>query len=150
MVAAWRRACSACNLLRVMAGESYVDIGGEFVLMTCQAVEHDPEKRFARACANLFFSETNMSLRTFNEEEIEKHNSADDCWVVVDGEVYDVTKFLDEHPGGKKILLKEAGKDASKVFHKFHDAAAVLRKYVRFYIDFYHLPDLTESVFFHQ
>ena len=33
-------------------------------------------------------------------EEISKHNSQDDCWVVVDGKVWDITDFAPEHPGG--------------------------------------------------
>jgi len=49
-------------------------------------------------------------------------------WVVVDGTVYDVTKFLDEHPGGPKILKRTAGKDASKQFWKYHNEH-VLKKY---------------------
>lgn len=33
-------------------------------------------------------------------EEISKHNNVDDCWIVVDGKVWDITEFAPEHPGG--------------------------------------------------
>ena len=37
-----------------------------------------------------------------------------DCWLGIDGLVYDVTKFLDDHPGGPEIVLEHAGKDATQ------------------------------------
>ena len=40
-------------------------------------------------------------------------SSRDSCWVVINGQVYDVTDFLDEHPGGAAIILKYGGKDAT-------------------------------------
>lgn len=52
--------------------------------------------------------------------EVAKHNSASDCWVIVHGKVYDVTEFLPEHPGGSKIILKYAGKDATEEFDPIH------------------------------
>lgn len=65
---------------------------------------------------------------TFTLEEIHTHNSEKDAWVVVDGVVYDVSKFAEFHPGGKYVLLKMAGQDASEVFNEYHDEA-VLTKY---------------------
>ncbi|KAK9481400.1 FMN-dependent dehydrogenase-domain-containing protein [Lipomyces japonicus] len=53
-------------------------------------------------------------------EEIAKHNTKESCWVIVHGKAYDVTDFLPEHPGGQKIILKYAGKDASKEFDPIH------------------------------
>ncbi|GAA5852663.1 hypothetical protein JCM8547_002581 [Rhodosporidiobolus lusitaniae] len=53
-------------------------------------------------------------------KEIASHNTAESAWVVVDGGIYDVTEFLEDHPGGKKVLLKACGKDSSKQFWQFH------------------------------
>ncbi|KAF3939614.1 hypothetical protein ABW19_dt0202511 [Dactylella cylindrospora] len=53
-------------------------------------------------------------------EEIAKHNSAESCWVIIHGKAYDVTEFLPEHPGGSKIILKYAGKDATEEFDPIH------------------------------
>lgn len=52
--------------------------------------------------------------------EVAKHNHAKDCWVIVNGRAYDVTEFLPEHPGGQKIILKYAGKDATEEFVPVH------------------------------
>mmetsp|Transcript_14285 Transcript_14285/g.24438 ORF Transcript_14285/g.24438 Transcript_14285/m.24438 type:complete len:616 (+) Transcript_14285:50-1897(+) len=52
--------------------------------------------------------------------EVAKHNSKDDCWVVVNGQVLDATPFLAEHPGGAKAILLYAGKDASEEFNMIH------------------------------
>ncbi|KAI8056574.1 acyl-CoA dehydrogenase/oxidase [Syncephalis plumigaleata] len=51
-----------------------------------------------------------------------------DCWVIIHGKVYDVTKFLNEHPGGRKVIMNVAGTDATKQFDAFHNAG-ILEKY---------------------
>ncbi|PWN88910.1 putative cytochrome b5 [Acaromyces ingoldii] len=58
--------------------------------------------------------------KTFEADEVKKHTSEQSAWVVVDGGVYDVTSFLDDHPGGKKILLRNCGKDSSEAFWTYH------------------------------
>ncbi|KAF2262627.1 hypothetical protein CC78DRAFT_534665 [Lojkania enalia] len=52
--------------------------------------------------------------------QVAEHNSKDSCWVIVHGRAYDVTEFLPEHPGGSKIILKYAGKDATEEFEPIH------------------------------
>ncbi|KAG1815708.1 cytochrome b5-like heme/steroid binding domain-containing protein [Suillus subaureus] len=49
-------------------------------------------------------------------EELKAHSTKDSLYVLIHGEVYDVTKFIDEHPGGDDVILAEAGKDATQAF----------------------------------
>merc|ERR1719469_1781796 len=56
----------------------------------------------------------------FSEEEVAKHTTKDDCWVILDGKVLDVTNFLSEHPGGELAILTFAGKDATEEFNMIH------------------------------
>ena len=62
------------------------------------------------------------------KEEVAKHNTESDCWIVIDAVVYDVTKFLNSHPGGKGVILGLAGRDVTSDFYDFH-ARDVLEKY---------------------
>jgi len=55
-------------------------------------------------------------LKEYTEEEVAKHCSKEDVWIVVKGKVYDVSGYVEEHPGGDAIL-KNAGKDATEGFH---------------------------------
>ncbi|KAJ3290716.1 hypothetical protein HK104_006566 [Borealophlyctis nickersoniae] len=67
-------------------------------------------------------------MTTHSPDQVAQHSSPEDAWIIIDGKVYDVTKFADDHPGGKKVLMKAAGKDASKQFAQFHNPS-VLQKY---------------------
>jgi len=58
--------------------------------------------------------------RTYTYEEVQQHRSADSCWVVLYGNVYDVTSFLPSHPGGSKIILQLAGTDATEEYDPIH------------------------------
>jgi len=56
----------------------------------------------------------------YSMEEVAKHTTKTDCWVVVNGQVLDVTSFLSEHPGGELAILTFAGKDATEEFNMIH------------------------------
>jgi len=51
---------------------------------------------------------------------VAKHATKDDCWIVINGEVLDITKFMPEHPGGDAVIMMFAGKDASEEFNPIH------------------------------
>lgn len=52
--------------------------------------------------------------------EVAKHNTRSSCWVIIKDRVYDVTEFLPAHPGGSKIILKYAGRDATAEYEPIH------------------------------
>lgn len=55
-------------------------------------------------------------LKNYAKADIESHNHAEDCWLIIDNNVFDVTSFIDKHPGGK-IIAMACGKDATILFH---------------------------------
>ncbi|SCO92541.1 probable nitrate reductase [Fusarium oxysporum] len=60
----------------------------------------------------------------FTRQEIEKHHTEDDCWIVVEGNVYDATSVLSWHPGGKGPIMAHAGAlhmDTTDEFMSIHD-----------------------------
>jgi len=59
-------------------------------------------------------------MAALTRDEVKKHSKPDDAWVIVDGDVYDVTKFAKLHPGGKQTLLDYAGQDATEDFFGLH------------------------------
>nr|XP_023029473.1 cytochrome b5-like [Leptinotarsa decemlineata] len=73
-----------------------------------------------------------MSLKQFSTKEIEEHNDNKSTWVVIHNKVYDLTTFLNEHPGGEEVLLEQAGKNASEAFEDVRhssDARELMNKY---------------------
>ena len=52
--------------------------------------------------------------------EVAKHNTPDDAWVVLDGVVYDLTRFMANHPGGSRVIMAGAGKDCTEEWRSIH------------------------------
>ncbi|CDO69334.1 hypothetical protein BN946_scf184746.g15 [Trametes cinnabarina] len=64
------------------------------------------------------------NLKTYSLEEIAKHNTKDDAWLILDNKVYDVTSVLSWHPGGANAILAYAGKatvDVTNEYRGIHD-----------------------------
>ena len=49
-------------------------------------------------------------------EEVAKHNNQTDCWFIISGAVYDVTKYVNIHPGGANRIIESCGTDATQAF----------------------------------
>lgn len=65
--------------------------------------------------------------------DVATHNSATSCWSAIDGNVYDLTSWVNSHPGGKAAILMICGKDGSPLFNSQHGGdrkpANILVKY---------------------
>ncbi|KNC74479.1 hypothetical protein SARC_12976 [Sphaeroforma arctica JP610] len=57
-----------------------------------------------------------MSIEKFSPDQVAAHNTDEDIWMVINGKVYDITPFKDEHPGGEEVLSELAGADATIAF----------------------------------
>ncbi|RJE26191.1 acyl-CoA dehydrogenase [Aspergillus sclerotialis] len=66
--------------------------------------------------------------KTFSRAEVAKHTSEDSLWCIIDHKVYDLTDFLDAHPGGNVVLSQVAGQDATVDFYNLH-RQEVLQRY---------------------
>lgn len=58
--------------------------------------------------------------RVFTREEVESLNSRDSLLLIIHSKVYNVTEFLDAHPGGEFVLIQVGGKDATTDFYNLH------------------------------
>ncbi|KAG9299220.1 hypothetical protein G9A89_013868 [Geosiphon pyriformis] len=54
--------------------------------------------------------------KQYTLNEVSSHRTKSSLYIAVHGKVYDVTNFIDEHPGGEEVLLDEGGKDATEAF----------------------------------
>ncbi|XP_019508062.1 PREDICTED: cytochrome b5 reductase 4 isoform X3 [Hipposideros armiger] len=65
---------------------------------------------------------TGLKGRLFEitEEELQKHNKKDDCWICIRGFVYNVSPYMEYHPGGEDELMRAAGSDGTDLFDQVH------------------------------
>jgi cytochrome b involved in lipid metabolism len=76
----------------------------------------------ARHLAKLLARTDVPPLGTITMAEVAKHNARDDLWVIVDGKAYDVTPYVEQHPGGWLPMVNMGGKDCTDAFANYHPA----------------------------
>ena len=58
-------------------------------------------------------------FHNYTLEEVSRHNTEDDAWIILNNKVYDITMYINCHPGGR-ILLNAAGADGTSLFMRYH------------------------------
>lgn len=56
-------------------------------------------------------------MKAYTTEEVAKHNTEQDAWVIIDGKIYDLSHFAQKHPGGAEVILEHLGTDVSAIFN---------------------------------
>lgn len=77
-------------------------------------------------------------------EEVSKHTTEDDLWFIKDGKVYNVTKYVDQHPGGVDTLLGVAGKDGTADFDAVGHSDSARELLKDFYVGELHPDDIVK------
>ncbi|XP_015888784.1 cytochrome b5 [Ziziphus jujuba] len=83
--------------------------------------------------------------KVFNFSEVAKHNHKKDCWIIISGKVYDVTSFLEEHPGGDEVLLLAAEKDATEDFEDVGHSDSAKEMMGKYYVGKVDLSTIPEK-----
>ncbi|KAJ5923333.1 hypothetical protein N7454_008578 [Penicillium verhagenii] len=80
----------------------------------------------------MFSAKSDLKMMTFTMEDVAAHKSRNDLWVAIHGKVYDVTKYVRDHPGGADVLIDVAGQDATGAYEDVghsEDANEILEAY---------------------
>lgn len=67
-----------------------------------------------------------VALPSFTSAEVATHTTANDCWMIAYGNVYDITEYIaaQTHPGGQSSLTSGCGQDMTNTFDRIHSPAA--------------------------
>lgn len=71
-------------------------------------------------------------ITNYSEEQVKYHNTSENCWIIIDKRIYNISSYIEEHPGGIDIILQYAGKDATDAYDEIgHSSIAnnILNKY---------------------
>jgi flavocytochrome c len=122
----------------VVFGRVSGDSAAAYLLQATSAAVHKAGGRLAAVAGHIASTpavseekrpgdQKQSSSKEFTPEEVAKHNKKDDIWVIVNGQVLDVTNFLPDHPGGEKAIILYAGRDATEEFNMLHDPKVIPR-----------------------
>lgn len=69
-------------------------------------------------------SAASVSAKKYTIAQVKKHNTATNCWTAVNGNVYNLTGWIKQHPGGASRIIGMCGKDATRAYNAQHNNSA--------------------------
>jgi cytochrome b involved in lipid metabolism len=64
--------------------------------------------------------QTDSRIALYPASEVAQHASKESCWAIVRGGIYDLTSWINQHPGGRQAILGLCGKDGTAAFESTH------------------------------
>lgn len=95
---------------------SYVFIGGFLQKQQKESATQNTATTTTTPSSSSGSSSTSSSSKTYTASEVAAHNSTSDCWLIINNNVYNVSSFLGEHPGGASTIIPYCGKEATQAF----------------------------------
>lgn len=74
-------------------------------------------RQYQKSAAVQLNTSPTSALTNYTQTEIAKHDKSSDCWIIIDNEAYDVTNYLNKHPGGSEQIIPFCGKEATEAFN---------------------------------
>ncbi|XP_037551720.1 cytochrome b5 [Nematolebias whitei] len=84
-------------------------------------------------------------VKFYTFEDVRVHNMSKDTWLIIHNKVYDVSSFLEEHPGGEEVLLEQGGADATESFEDVGHSTDAREMLQQFYIGELHMDDRSKE-----
>ncbi|XP_037824880.1 cytochrome b5 [Lucilia sericata] len=103
------------------------------LLQTLRIVPTAGQKQKAQQPPLKVLTAQKAALPEISLDAVAQHDDYCDCWVVIYDRVYDLTSFLQDHPGGADVIMDYAGRDATLAFHgtgHSRDAIEQMRDYL--------------------
>jgi len=88
-------------------------IGGE-------SVEIDHELGTSHFSQLVVTKQEEKTIKVMSIKDVQSRTHEDDCWTVINGKVYDLSRYASEHPGGEPAIRESCGKDSTKRFLSAH------------------------------
>ncbi|KAG8715750.1 Cytochrome b2, mitochondrial precursor [Ceratobasidium sp. 423] len=95
-------------------------VGVGFAFSQPLQLDADPSRGQKKSGNARAKTQTPQTENLISYDEVLKHNTRESCWVVIRGQVYDITDFIPKHPGGVKPILANAGTDATEIYESIH------------------------------
>lgn len=120
-------------LLVIILSSILILKGSEFI--NAEYLEDDFESDSSSMSGSENAQPITDSPKTYSLAEVSKHNQRSDCWSIVNGKVYNLTSWIDKHPGGPERILGICGADGSSDFNGQHSGQKKPESYLySFYI----------------
>jgi cytochrome-b5 reductase len=85
------------------------------------ATAHDAHKHITQQTQHMHIPTAGHGLcRDIPMDEVRRHNTRGDAWMVLSGRVYNLTPYFPFHPGGEDVLMQAAGRDGTALFRRYH------------------------------